>query len=124
MKNLIKYLYDYLLVSFGANGAIEEIMISNVHHVTENAVSVIWSSGVEEHLRLDGGLTLYNINHKVLQMSPEAYDDTIIIDNGELFDGSRDQFKDSFFDNAGNEQIINWCRLKGVVLSINGIKAL
>ena len=34
----------------------------------------------------------------------------IIIDGGETFEGTLEQFKDSFFDNADVENIEAWCR--------------
>ena len=29
---------------------------------------------------------------------------------GEMFDGTRDMFRDCFFDNATNDEIIHWCK--------------
>ena len=46
--------------------------------------------------------------------------DWIEIDDGNLFDGTRDQFKDCFFDNATDDQIIEWARTLGVSAKING----
>lgn len=34
----------------------------------------------------------------------------IIIDNGEIFDGTHEQFKDCFFDNADEDSITNFCK--------------
>ena len=36
--------------------------------------------------------------------------DRILVGNdGEMFEGTRDMFRDCFFDNATDEQIIDWC---------------
>jgi hypothetical protein len=50
----------------------------------------------------------------------ESEDDKILVDNGDMFDGTREQFADCFFSNATNNQIIDWCKSQGFSLSING----
>lgn len=50
--------------------------------------------------------------------------DHILVDNGEMFDGTREQFRDSFFDNADNYNIIEWCKGLECTLEINGVKLL
>ena len=50
--------------------------------------------------------------------------DYIKVADGEMFEGTRDQFRDCFFDNATDDQIIDWCRHEGVTLEINGDKIL
>lgn len=55
----------------------------------------------------------------------ENPNDIILIDNGEFFEGTRDQFRDCYFDNATNDQIVHWCNeqlLKGISVCVNGIK--
>lgn len=41
-----------------------------------------------------------------------------IIDDGEIFDGTLEQFKDCFFDNADDASIENWCDEQGYKLEI------
>jgi len=46
--------------------------------------------------------------------------DHILIENGDVFDGTREQFRNCFFDNANDTEIIDWCRTLGFSqLSIN-----
>jgi hypothetical protein len=33
----------------------------------------------------------------------------IIIENGDVFDGTREQFMDCFFSNADDDKIKDWC---------------
>ena len=47
--------------------------------------------------------------------------DHILVENGDLFDGTREQFRDCFFSNADNNQIIDWCIVNKYTLAINGI---
>ncbi len=54
----------------------------------------------------------------------ESDDDRILIDNGDMFEGSRGQFTDCFFTNATNEQIADWCFDNGWSLTINGVEIL
>lgn len=54
----------------------------------------------------------------------EKSTDLILVDNGDMFDGTRDQFRDCFFDNADNFQIIDWCESNNFSLEINGEKIL
>lgn len=37
----------------------------------------------------------------------------ILINNGDIFDGNQDQFRDCFFDNASLENIVDWCKDEG-----------
>jgi hypothetical protein len=46
--------------------------------------------------------------------------DIILVENGEMFEGTRGQFKDCFFSNADDEQINDWCFDNGWSLNING----
>lgn len=39
-----------------------------------------------------------------------------------IFDGTREQFRDCYFDNATNEEIIDWCHDMDFTLRINGKK--
>ena len=75
------------------------------------------------------------INHPVLNIPAYTFseDDTyvecrrcvvvdrIIIDNGDVFIGTREMFANCFFTNADDENIINWCKENNWKLSINGI---
>ena len=54
----------------------------------------------------------------------ETPDDRILVEDGELFEGTRDMFRDCFFDNAHDDQIIDWCKSMGVSLVINDKKIL
>lgn len=45
--------------------------------------------------------------------------DIIIVDGGEVFEGTREQFQDAFFSNASDEEIENWCHDNGFSLDIN-----
>jgi hypothetical protein len=49
----------------------------------------------------------------------ETFEDNIVIDNGIIFEGTREMFRDCFFDNASNENIINWCKWLKVSLTID-----
>lgn len=51
----------------------------------------------------------------------ESNNDIIKINNGEIFDGTRDQFADCFFTNANNEEILNWCEKNNFSFSVNDI---
>ena len=46
-------------------------------------------------------------------------EDRIIVENGELFDGTREQFMNCFFSNADDDEIKNWCSGYGWSLKIN-----
>lgn len=50
----------------------------------------------------------------------EDDEDRILVENGDMFDGTRDQFKDNYFTNANNAEIKDWCFENGWSLSING----
>lgn len=50
----------------------------------------------------------------------ETDDDTILVADGDMFEGTRLQFRNCFFDNANNGVIIDWCAENGWKLSING----
>jgi len=54
----------------------------------------------------------------------EKSEDRILIEDGDMFDGTRDMFRDCFFDNATDEQIESWCRQNDWNLIINGEKIL
>lgn len=58
-------------------------------------------------------------NSSQVQADLELDTDTILVDNGEVFEGSRAQFRDCFFDNASNEEIIDWCNANLWSLTIN-----
>jgi hypothetical protein len=49
----------------------------------------------------------------------EDNNDIILIDNGEIFNGTREQFKDCFFTNAIDDNIVSWCVEQNFTLSIN-----
>ncbi len=44
----------------------------------------------------------------------------IVIDGGETFDGSVQQFQDSFFSNVHGETIAAWCKPQGMEFTIEG----
>ena len=44
----------------------------------------------------------------------------ILVENGDMFDGTRDMFRDCFFDNADDNQIKGWCEENGWSLTIDG----
>ena len=122
MKNLIELLIGYLIDDYTEDEIIKGIKKAEISFVTENGFSVKWESGVEEHLRLNENGELYEINQHIVSLLPETPDDRIVVGkNGELFEGTRDMFRDCFFDNATNKQIISWCRKEGVKLVINGV---
>lgn len=50
----------------------------------------------------------------------EDEEDIIVVENGDMFEGTRRSFRDSFFDNADNYQITDWCKTNVWSLSING----
>jgi hypothetical protein len=41
---------------------------------------------------------------------------TYIIDDGDTFEGTIDQFRDCFFSNADEESMLNWCKEKNCKL--------
>lgn len=43
---------------------------------------------------------------------------TIVIDNGDTFEGNITQFRDCFFSNANRENIADWCQTQGMKLEI------
>lgn len=49
----------------------------------------------------------------------ESNTDTIKINDGVIFDGTRDQFADCFFTNANNEEILSWCEENNFSFSVN-----
>lgn len=59
-------------------------------------------------------------NSSQVQADLELQTDIIIVDNGDMFEGTRAQFRDCFFDNASNEEIIDWCNQNKWSLTING----
>jgi len=54
----------------------------------------------------------------------EKNTDRILVENGDMFDGTRDMFEDCFFTNSNNNEIKDWCECNGWSLTINGIKIL
>ena len=48
----------------------------------------------------------------------------IKVEEGYIFLGTRDQFRDCFFDNANDQEIISWCIAENYSLNINGIQIL
>ncbi len=44
----------------------------------------------------------------------------IIVENGDMFEGTREQFMDCFFSNANDEEIKNWCLENAWNLTIDG----
>lgn len=54
----------------------------------------------------------------------ELSTDRILVDNGDMFEGTRDMFRDCFFDNANNAEIEDWCKQNNWSLEINGVKIL
>ena len=44
----------------------------------------------------------------------------ILVDDGKVFDGNREQFMDCFFSNANNEEIKSWCLENKFSLKIDG----
>jgi len=50
----------------------------------------------------------------------EKGSDLVSVDNGEIFEGTRDEFANCFFDNSTNEQIADWCYSNDWKLVING----
>lgn len=55
-------------------------------------------------------------------MAVESDKDIILIESGDMFEGTRDQFRDCFFYNATNEQILGWCKDLSVSLHINNVE--
>lgn len=47
--------------------------------------------------------------------------DYIEVDGGSVFSGTRDQFRNCFFENANDNEIENWCQENGWSLIINDI---
>ena len=47
-------------------------------------------------------------------------DSRILVENGDVFEGSRGQFTDCFFTNADDEEIKDWCFDNGWKLEIDG----
>jgi len=41
-----------------------------------------------------------------------------VIDDGDIFDGTIEQFKDCFFSNADEETVSNWCKQEGFTLEV------
>lgn len=54
----------------------------------------------------------------------EQNTDHIVVDDGVIFDGTRDQFRNCFFDNANDMQIIDWCEQNSFSLVINDVTVL
>lgn len=42
----------------------------------------------------------------------------IVVDDGDMFEGTRGQFMDCFFSNADDEEIKDWCFTNGYKLKI------
>ena len=42
----------------------------------------------------------------------------ILVENGDIFDGSREEFMNCFFSNADDEEISDWCFDQGYSLKI------
>ena len=42
----------------------------------------------------------------------------IVVENGDMFEGTREQFMDCFFSNANDEEIKSWCFDNGWKLKI------
>jgi hypothetical protein len=52
----------------------------------------------------------------------ENSDDHILVDKGDVFDGTRFEFSTKVFPNPTDDEIIQWCIESGFNLSINGKK--
>jgi hypothetical protein len=44
----------------------------------------------------------------------------ILVENGDMFEGTREQFQNCFFTNAYDSEIEDWCRQEGWSLKIDG----
>lgn len=47
--------------------------------------------------------------------------ETIIIDDGDTFEGSLEQFEDAFFSNATKENIVDFCKSNNMKLEFSTI---
>jgi len=65
-----------------------------------------WENGVED---LD-------------DLGEEKETDHILINNGEMFDGTRKSLRNTYLENANNEEIKGWCHDMDFTLRINGKK--
>lgn len=50
--------------------------------------------------------------------------DIIIVANGDMFSGTREQFADTYFSNATNQKIKSWCIKNKLILKINKFKII
>ncbi len=50
--------------------------------------------------------------------------DNIIIANGDMFSGTREQFTETYFPNATNQKIKSWCIKNKLMLKINKFKII
>lgn len=56
--------------------------------------------------------------------SEEVSTDHFLVEDGDIFDGTREMFMDCFFSNASNGQIIEWCFQNEFTLEINSKKII
>ncbi|HET6226036.1 MAG TPA: hypothetical protein VFF27_07135 [Bacteroidia bacterium] len=100
------------------NAAKPKVIETINNDLIENVDDIIDDTECPYNMETDG----LSIND--LPKLEESNDDRILVENGDMFDGSRDQFADCFFSNATNEQISDWCRDNDWKLSINGQKII
>lgn len=75
---------------------------------------IAWSTEVQQTIPKE----------KLKTFLEELQTDRILVDAGTIFEGTREQFRDCFFDNASNEQILDWCEKEGYSLKINDVTIL
>jgi hypothetical protein len=54
----------------------------------------------------------------------EKETDIIILEDGEMFEGTREQFRDCFFNNAYDNVIYDWCKEQDIKLIIRDEKLI
>lgn len=53
-------------------------------------------------------------------MEKEQPDDLILVDDGEIFIGTRAEFSKLFFDASDNRELEDWGAAKGYSIQVNG----
>lgn len=49
----------------------------------------------------------------------EKQTDIIRIESGYMFEGTRELFRNCYFDNATNEEILSWCKQSNMTFEVN-----
>lgn len=115
----------YVYETFDLNGTSITISYSNMNLLRVYNETTPDNNFLQEIIVHPDGMITGSWNKQTLVIKETLnMDSHILVENGEMFDGDRGMFIDSFFSNADDANIIEWCRDNGWSLEIDGVKHL